>query len=128
MALRAHLKLLVVDDMATSRALILNALEGFGISHLDYAEDGVAALQHLNTHPVHLVISDYYMPKMDGLQLLRQIRLDPSLQNIGFILITGRADAQIIDAGTQLGMNNFLNKPFTPVEMRDCIEAVVGKL
>lgn len=128
MALRDQIKILVVDDMATSRGLILNALDSFGITNVEYAENGLTAMQQIKKSPVHLVISDYNMPEMDGLRLLQHLRHDPATKGTGFILITGRADAQIVGTGKQLGMNNFLKKPFTPVEMRDCIEAVVGKL
>jgi len=128
MALRDQLKVLVVDDMATSRGLILNALDSFGITNVEYADNGLTAMHQLKASPAHLVISDYNMPEMDGLRLLQHIRHEPTTRGTGFILITGKADAQIVGTGKQLGMNNFLKKPFTPVEMRDCIEAVVGKL
>ena len=65
---------------------------------------------------------------MDGLQLLHALRGNPKLSRTGFILITGRAEKSIIDHGRSLGMNNFLKKPFTPNELRSCIEAVVGRL
>lgn len=128
MALRDQLRVLVVDDMSTSRGLLTQALDSMGIQHVDATTDGVSALHHLKKKPAHLIISDYNMPEMDGLRLLQYVRHDPATRNTGFILVTGRADPQIIGTGKQLGMNNFLKKPFTPIEMRACIEAVVGKL
>lgn len=128
MALRDQLRILVVDDMSTSRGLILQALDSFGISNVESASDGLEAMHALKQRPAHLVISDYNMPGMDGLHLLQHMRHDPSTRATGFILVTGKADAQVIGTGKQLGMNNFLKKPFTPPEMRQCIEAVVGKL
>lgn len=128
MALRDQLRVLVVDDMSTSRGLLLQALDSFGIQQVEYATDGTEAMKSLKSRPVHLVISDYNMPGMDGLHLLQHMRHDPATQKTGFILVTGRADPQVINAGKQLGMNNFLEKPFTPDSMRGCIEAVVGKL
>ncbi|WP_407943275.1 response regulator [Mangrovicoccus ximenensis] len=68
------------------------------------------------------------MPGMDGLQLLHSVRATPKTKGIGFILITGRAERQIIDNGKKLGMNNFIKKPFQPLDLKKCIEAVVGRL
>lgn len=128
MALREQLRVMVVDDMSTSRGLLMQALEAMGIRQIGYAVDGPGAFDALRKTPVHLVISDYNMPGMDGLQLLHALRADPKTKGLGFILITGRADKEIIDTGRRLGMNNFLKKPFTPQELRSCIEAVVGRL
>ncbi len=128
MALRDQIRIMVVDDMSTSRGLITQALDTMGIRQVGYASDGPGALAAILQSPVHLVISDYNMPGMDGLQLLHALRTNPKTKGLGFILITGRADKEIIDTGRRLGMNNFLKKPFTPQELRACIEAVVGRL
>ncbi len=128
MALRDQLKVFVVDDMSTSRGLITQALDALGIGQVAFATDGPAAMAALTRSPAHLVISDYNMPGMDGLQLLGALRQEPQTRRIGFILISGRADPGIIDAGRRLGMNNFLKKPFTPTDLRGCIEAVTGRL
>lgn len=128
MALRDQLRIMVVDDMSTSRGLITQALDAMGIRQVGYASDGPGALAAIEKAPVHLVISDYNMPGMDGLQLLQALRANPRTKGVGFILITGRADKEIIDNGRRLGMNNFLKKPFLPQELRSCIEAVVGRL
>lgn len=128
MALRDQIRIMVVDDMSTSRGLIIQALEGFGVRNIASADNGKTALLSLAKAPVHLVISDYNMPEMDGLHLLHHLRSDPNTQNIGFVLITGRAEQQIIDQGKKLRMNNYLPKPFTPDDLRKCIETVVGRL
>ena len=128
MSLREKIRIMVVDDMSTSRGLITQALDAFGIRNVMTAENGVDALKAISIHPVHLVISDYNMPQMDGLQLLHQLRVSPKTKGIGFILITGRAEQQIVDHGKKLGMNNYLKKPFEQAGLKNCIEAVVGRL
>ena len=128
MALRDQLRVLVVDDMSTSRGLITQALESLGIRSIATAADGPSALQSLEKAPVHLVISDYNMPGMDGLALLESLRKGAKTSGIGFLLITGRADKSVIDRGRALKMNNFIKKPFTPADLKAAIEAIVGRL
>lgn len=128
MALRDSIRIMVVDDMSTSRGLLMQALDELQIRHVDHAADGRGALTKLAANPAHLVISDYNMPQMDGLHLLKALRENRSTSRIGFILVTGRADREIIEAGQRLGMNNFLRKPFSTEQMRACIQAVVGAL
>ncbi len=128
MSLREQLRIMVVDDMSTSRGLIAQALDSIGIRNVATTADGKSAIQALAKAPVHLVISDYNMPEMDGLQLLHYLRSQPQTAKIGFLLITGRADQAIIDKGRQLGMNNYLKKPFQPAELKAGLEAIVGRL
>ena len=128
MALRDQIRVMVVDDMSTSRGLITQALDNFGVQNVSTAEDGSSALSILARNPVHLVISDYNMPNMDGLKLLHNLRSGPKTKGVGFILITGRAEQEIIDYGRKLGMNNYLKKPFQPDDLKKCIETVVGPL
>lgn len=128
MALRDSLSILVVDDMSTSRSLIIMALEEIGLKKVDFAKHGRAALQALAARPAHLVISDYNMPEMDGLHLLQALRSNRATQRIGFILVSGRVDQKILATGKQLGMNNFIQKPFTTPQLRNCIQSVTGPL
>lgn len=128
MSLREQLRVMVVDDMSTSRGLITQALDSMGIQNVATAGDGRTALAAIAQAPVHLVISDYNMPEMDGLHLLHYLRSSPATQKTGFLLITGRADPEIINKGKQLGMNNFLAKPFQPVDLKNAMEAIVGHL
>ena len=128
MGLRDQLRIMVVDDMSTSRGILTQALDAMGIRNVASTADGAAALATLDKAPVHLVISDFNMPGMNGLQLLHALRTGAKTKGVGFILITGRADKEIIDGGKKLGMNNFLKKPFEVKDLQACIEAVVGKL
>ena len=128
MALRDQLRVMVVDDMSTSRGLITQALDAMGVTNVATADNGKSAIEGLTKRPAHLVISDYNMPEMDGLHLLHHLRAGEKTKGVGFILITGRAEQQIIDHGKKLGMNNYLKKPFQPDDLRKCIEAVVGRL
>ncbi|MEM9974258.1 MAG: response regulator [Pseudomonadota bacterium] len=128
MALRDQLRILVVDDMSTSRGLITQALESFGIGNITTAADGPGALQSIAKTPVHLVVSDYNMPGMDGLSLLQALRQGAATKGVGFLLVTGRADKDILQRGQQLGMNNYLTKPFETADLKGAIEAIVGRL
>ena len=128
MGVRDNVHILIVDDMSTSRGLITQAMDELGISNYDTENDGTSALKRLAARPVHLVISDFNMPGMNGLELLGALRQTKSTQRIGFILITGRADKELLAKGQALGMNNYLAKPFTTAQMKSCIERVVGPL
>ena len=128
MSIKDQLHVMVVDDMSTSRGLIVQALEAMGIRNVHHAADGQEALAKIAKRPVHLVLSDFNMPGMDGLTLLKSLRTQAPTKGVGFILITGRADAELVNKGRALGMNNFIKKPFTPVELKACLEAVVGRL
>ncbi len=128
MSLKGSLRIMVVDDMSTSRGIITNTLDELGINHWVSESDGQKALRKLGASPVHLVLSDYNMPNMDGLQLLEALRMNKMTQKIGFILVTGKATSDIIKQGQRLGMNNYIEKPFTTSTMKQCIERVVGPL
>ena len=128
MSLKDQLKVMIVDDMTTSRGLIEQAMNEIGVWNVVSEADGQSAFRTLMAKPVHLVISDYNMPNMDGLQLLEQLRLSKATARIGFILVTGRADNAVLQKGRQLGMNNCLLKPFSVPQMKACIEKVVGRL
>ncbi len=128
MSLRESLRVMVIDDMSVSRALIEQSLDEMGIKHYQTENDGRRALGKLAANPVHLVISDMYMPGMTGLQLLSALRQAKATQRIGFILITGSPTPEVVREGQELGLNNLVRKPFTTVTLKASIERVVGKL
>jgi two-component system chemotaxis response regulator CheY len=128
MALKDQLKTLVVDDTSVSRALIIDGLQTIGLKQIAIAKDGAQALSAMKASPCHLVISDLNMPNLDGIGLLKGLRQHPPTSKVGFILVTGKGDKAIIDQARQLGLNNYLAKPFTVAALKASIEAVVGKL
>lgn len=128
MGLKESLRVMVVDDMATSRGLITQALDDIGVKNYVTENDGRAALERMSTNPVHLVLSDYNMPGLDGLGLLKAVRSHQATQKIGFILVTGRPTPEIVAEAKRLGLNNMIKKPFTSASMKQCIESVVGRL
>ena len=128
MGVKEALRVMVVDDTSVSRALIIQSLEELGIQNIFHEANGRNALQAIAKVPVHLVISDYYMPEMDGLQLLDAMNKYGISKKTGFVLITGATNSAIIKKGKQLGMNNCLRKPFSTIQMKSCIESVVGRL
>lgn len=128
MSLKDTLRVMVVDDMAVSRALIEQSLDEIGIKHYTTEVDARSALGKLSANPVHLVISDMNMPKMTGLQLLESLRHARATQKIGFILITGSPSPDVVREGQQLGLNDLVRKPFTTGLLKSSIERVVGKL
>lgn len=122
------LKVLVVDDQLTIRSLVKTGLREIGITDIREAADGEQGLRELLTQPANLVISDYNMPKLDGLGLLRAVRAAPQLKGVGFIMLTGRADGDLVQRAVQFGVNNYLVKPFTVATLREKIEGVYGAL
>jgi two-component system chemotaxis response regulator CheY len=128
MSLKDTLRVMIVDDMGVSRGLLVQAIEEMGIWKNQAENDGRAALNKLIADPVHLVLSDYNMPGMDGLELLRALRQHKATAWIGFILVTGNPTPDLVAKGKALGLNNIIKKPFSTASMKQCIETVVGKL
>jgi two-component system chemotaxis response regulator CheY len=130
MPLASSLTILVVDDQQTIRSLARMALEQWGVGTILEAADGEEALKVILTHktPIHLIISDYNMPNLNGLSLLRAVRAHGPISKTAFIMLTGRADKQMVLSAVEHGVNNYLVKPFTPDSLREKIEAVIGAL
>ena len=122
------IKTLIVDDQQSMRSLIRTSLHALGISNTKEVPDGEDALRFLLTAQVNLVITDYNMPKLDGLGLLRAIRAHPPIAKTAVIMLTGRADRELVQRAVQFGVNNYLVKPFTTQTLKEKIEAVFGAL
>jgi two-component system chemotaxis response regulator CheY len=128
MPIAASLKTLVVDDQQTMRMLVRSGLQQLGFRELHDAVDGENALQVAAQTSPDLVISDFNMPKLDGLALLRAIRAYPPTSKTAFIMLTGQGDKEVVQKAIQYGVNNFLVKPFNIATLRGKIEAVLGPL
>lgn len=128
MSLRDNIRVMIVDDMSTSRGILMNTLYELGIKNVSFAKDGQEALKALVGNPVHLVMSDFEMPGMDGLELLKNLRDHKPTSRIGFILVTGTENPETVRKGMELGMNNYLQKPFSPDSLEKCITRVTGPL
>ncbi len=128
MSLRDTIRIMVIDDMSVSRALITQSLEELGITKYQTENDGKAAFGKLVASPVHLVLCDMNMPGMNGLELLHALRNTKSTARSGFILITGQPTPELLRIGQELGLNNLIRKPFTTATMKASIERVVGPL
>ncbi len=124
----AKLQVVVVDDQLTMRSLVRTGLQQIGIVHSRDFPSAQEAWAGLRTLRAHIVISDFNMPEMDGLEFLRAMRANPAMANTAFILLTGRADTDLVARAIQFGANNYLVKPFTVATLKQKIEQVVGTL
>ena len=110
------------------RSLIRTSLQQLGFREFREAADGEAGLRQMITQPAHLVISDFNMPNLDGLGLLRAVRAHPPTSKAAFIMLTGRADRELVARAVQFGVNNYLVKPFTVAQLKEKVETVFGPL
>ena len=124
----ASLHCLVVDDQMTMRSLVRTSLQQLGVREIREAADGEIALRDIISKPAHLIISDYNMPNLDGLGLLRAVRAHPPTSKTAFIMLTGRADRELVQRAVQFGVNNYLVKPFTTAQLKEKLEGVFGPL
>lgn len=128
MSLAEKIKVLIVDDQVTSRLLLGDALQQLGFKQITVAGDGEQGAKIMAAQPHHLVISDFNMPKMDGLGLLAAVRGNPATKKAAFIMLTAQGDRALVTKAAALGANNVLAKPFTIEKMKAAIEAVFGAL
>ncbi len=123
------IKVLIVDDQQTIRSLVRSGLQQIGFTEVREAGDGEDGLRAmLSVQPPKLIISDFNMPKLDGLGFLRAVRAHEPIKTTAFIMLTGRADADLVKRAAQFGANNYLVKPFTVATLKAKIEAVFGTL
>jgi len=119
---------LVVDDHRTMLDIVHSLMLQIGFNDVDTAQDGVAALQKLTNKKFDLIISDWNMPNMDGLELLKRVRSSPNSQikAITFVLVTGEAKPENILAAKQAGVNNYIVKPLSMVTLKQKLDKTLG--
>lgn len=119
-------KVLVVDDYAMMRRVIRNLLQQIGFKEIDEAADGTSALEKLASGDFGLVLSDWNMEPMSGLELVKQIRSDARLKELPFIMVTAESKAESVIAAKQAGISNYVVKPFNTDTLKKKIESVIG--
>ena len=122
------MKFLVVDDFSTMRRIVRNLLKELGFTNVDEAEDGLIALQKLNTLPFDFVVTDWNMPNMDGLTLLQTIRATPNLKHLPVLMITAEAKKENIIAAAQAGASGYIVKPFTAATLSEKLQKIFDKM
>lgn len=123
-----NIKILVVDDFATMRKVIKNLLKQVGYENNVEAEDGVLALRVLKSQKIDLVISDWNMPNMTGLELLKAVRADEDLKTTPFLMVTAEALQDNVIAAVKAGVSNYIVKPFTAEVLNEKITKILEKL
>ena len=117
-------KVLVVDDSAVMRQIIKKNLKELGFGELSEAENGAAGLKKAGEEPVDLIVSDWNMPNMTGLEFLKAVRADASLKGIAFIMVTSESDKEKIMEAVQAGVDQYLVKPFNAMQLEEKIKAI----
>lgn len=120
-------KFLIVDDFSTMRRIVRNLLKELGYTNVDEAEDGAMALAKLRSEQFDFVVSDWNMPGMDGLEMLKQIRADAALAKIPVLMVTAEAKKENIIAAAQAGANGYVVKPFTAATLDEKLAKIFEK-
>ncbi|MBM4285731.1 MAG: response regulator [Deltaproteobacteria bacterium] len=122
------MKVLVADDFATMRKIIRNILKQIGFEDIVEAEDGNAALQVLKSEKVGLVVTDWNMPNLSGIELLEKIRQNPQTRDLPVLMVTAEGLKENVVIAVKAGVNNYVVKPFTAETLQEKIEAIFKKL
>lgn len=129
MTLKANMKILVVDDMATMRKIIKNMLNKIGFTNIVEADDGATALPQIDSaielgEPFEFVISDWNMPNMSGLDFLKKLRAREDTKKLPFLMITAEAEQSNVITAVQAGVNNYIVKPFSAQTLKEKIDKI----
>lgn len=122
------MQILVVDDFSTMRRIVKNVLRELGFSNIKEAEDGKAALQVLRSSKIDFIVTDWNMPVMDGLTLLKNVRADAQLKSIPVLMVTAEAKREQIIEAAQSGVNGYVVKPFTAQTLKEKMEKVFERI
>ena len=123
-----NIKILIVDDFSTMRRIIKNLLRELGFNNTDEAEDGDVALNKLKNHPYDFVVTDWNMPNMPGIELLRAIRKDPELKSIPVLMVTAEAKRENIVEAAEAGVNGYIVKPFNAATLKTKLDKIFERL
>ena len=126
MSVDKNMSILIVDDYKTMLRIIRNLLKQLGFNNVDEASDGSQALQMMRRGEYDLVISDWNMEPMTGLQLLKEVRQDSKLKDTPFIMVTAESKTENVIAAKQAGVNNYIVKPFNASTLKGKMAAVLG--
>ncbi|MBR9828773.1 MAG: chemotaxis protein CheY [Oceanospirillales bacterium] len=126
--MKKDIKILVVDDFSTMRRIIKNLLRDLGFTNVDEADDGKTALPILKQGHVDFLITDWNMPEMTGIDLLKTVRADPSLVHIPVLMVTAEAKREQIIAAAQAGVNGYVVKPFTAAVLKEKIDKIFERI
>ncbi len=124
--LSPNARILVVDDFSTMRRIVRNNLKQLGYENVVEAEDGAPALDRIREGDIALVICDWNMPGMTGIELLRHVRRDPRFADLPFLMVTAEAKKENVVEAIQAGVSNYVVKPFTAQVLAQKLEAAVG--
>ncbi len=132
MALKANMKILVIDDMATMRKIIKNMLGQIGFTNITEADDGATALPMIEAaagtdEPYEFIVSDWNMPQMTGLDLLKHLRATEQYKSLPFLMITAEAEQGNVVIAVKAGVSNFIVKPFSAQVLKDKIDKIFNK-
>ncbi len=127
-ALDKNMKVLVVDDFSTMRRIVKNLLRDLGFTNIQEADDGSTALPMLQNGDFDFVVTDWNMPGMQGIDLLKAIRADSSLAHIPVLLITAEAKKEQIIMAAQAGVNGYIVKPFTAGTLKTKLDKIFARL
>ena len=119
-----NMKILVVDDFSTMRRIVRNLLKELGFSNVEEAEDGVEALKKLRAETFDFVVSDWNMPNMTGIDLLREIRKDNALKHLPVLMVTAEAKKENIIEAAQAGASGYVVKPFTAITLDEKLKKI----
>ncbi|HTT36958.1 MAG TPA: chemotaxis response regulator CheY [Burkholderiales bacterium] len=124
----SDLRFLVVDDFSTMRRIVRNLLKELGFMNVDEADDGAMALQKLRSGVFDFVISDWNMPNMTGIELLRAVRADPALKHLPVLIITAEAKKENIIEAAQSGASGYIVKPFTAATLDEKLTKILQRM
>ncbi|WP_420824240.1 chemotaxis response regulator CheY [Thiomicrorhabdus indica] len=128
MQINRDMNILVVDDFSTMRRIVKNLLKELGFSKFDEADDGATAWPMVQTGKYDFIVSDWNMPEMTGIDLLRNVRKDPNLKDTPFLLITAEAKRSQILEAAQAGVDGYIVKPFTAATLNEKIQKIFERV